>query len=111
MTRRDLLALTAMLAITLGVAPFAHPGHDHKVLGTVTMAAADHVMVKDKAGKEVTVYITADTKVVQAKKAMKVEDIKSGMRVVVTAVTVKEKDAEKLVAKTIELGAAAATSK
>lgn len=111
MNRRDLFALTVLLAIMLGVAPFAHPGHDHKVMGTVTMAAADHVMVKDKAGKEVTVHINAETKVVQAKKAMKVEDIKAGMRVVVTAVTVKEKDAEKLVAKTIELGTAATTSK
>lgn len=111
MNRRDLLALTVLMAITLGVAPFAHPGHDHKVLGTVTMAAADHVMVKDKAGKDVTVHINAETKVIQSKKAMKVEDVKAGMRVVITAITVKEKDAEKLVAKTIELGAAAATSK
>ena len=45
MNRRDLLALTVLMAITLGVAPFAHPGHDHKVLGTVTMAAADHVII------------------------------------------------------------------
>jgi hypothetical protein len=29
----------------------AHEGHDHKVLGTVTMAAADHVMLKDKDSK------------------------------------------------------------
>jgi hypothetical protein len=68
------------------------------------MAAADHVMLKDKDGKDVTVHINADTKVLQAKKAMKVEDIKSGMRIVVTAVTVKDKDAETLVAKVIELG-------
>jgi hypothetical protein len=39
-----------------------------------------------------------------AKKPMKVDDVKAGMRVVITAVTVKENDAEKLVATTIELG-------
>jgi len=29
-----------------------------KVLGTVTMAAADHVMRKDRDGKDVTVKVT-----------------------------------------------------
>ena len=106
MTRRFALISIVAFAIALGGASLAlaHPGHDHKVLGTVTMAAADHVMLKDKDGKDVTVHINADTKVLQAKKAMKVEDIKAGMRIVVTAVTVKEKDAEKMVAKVIELG-------
>ena len=106
MTRRTALTLAIAFTAAIGTAPaaLAHPGHDHKVLGTVTMAAADHVMVKDKAGKDVTVHINAETKVVQAKKPLKVEDIKAGMRVVITAVTVKDQDVEKLVAKTIELG-------
>jgi hypothetical protein len=103
--------MALLLALASASAVFAHPGHDHKVLGTVTMAAADHVMVKDKAGKDVTVYINADTKVVMSKKPAKVDDIKAGMRVVVTAVTVKEKDVEKLVAKSIELGPPPSTSK
>jgi len=111
MTLRTALSLATAVALTIATdaVAIAHPGHDHKVLGTVTMAAADHVMVKDKAGTDVTVHITAETKVVQAKKAMTVNDIKPGMRVVITAVTVKEKDVEKLVAKTIELGTAPAT--
>ena len=49
MTRRVILALFAACALST-VPALAHPGHDHKILGTVTMAAADHVMVKDKAG-------------------------------------------------------------
>jgi hypothetical protein len=113
MTRRLALSLTVAALVGFGAsrAALAHPGHDHKVLGTVTMAAADHVMVKDKAGKDVTVYINADTKVVMSKKPAKVDDIKAGMRIVVTAVTVKEKDVEKLVAKNIELGPPPTTSK
>lgn len=105
MTRRSALILTLGLALSVASARLAvaHPGHDHKILGTVTMAADDHVMVKDRDGKDVTVHLNADTKVLQAKKAMKVQDIKSGMRIVITAVTVKENEAEKLVAKTIEL--------
>jgi hypothetical protein len=57
-------------------------------------------MLKDKDGKDVTVFITADTKVLKDKEPMKVEDIETGMRVVVTAVT----DNDKMMAKTIELG-------
>ncbi|MEO7789447.1 MAG: hypothetical protein ABIX28_07705 [Vicinamibacterales bacterium] len=63
----------------------AHAGHEHKVMGTVTMAAADHVILKDKDGKEVMVEVTKGTKV-KAKPAIKVEEIKVGTRVVITAV-------------------------
>ena len=78
----------------------AHAGHEHKVMGTVTMAMADHVILKDKNGKEVTVKVTKDTKV-KAKPAAKVEEIKVGTRVVVSAVEEKDKT---LTAKSIEIG-------
>ena len=86
---------------------FAHEGHEHKVMGTVTMAAADHVMLKDKDGKDVTIKVTKDTKV-KAKPMIKVEEIKAGTRVVITAVEQKDKS---MTAKTIEVGAAAAATK
>ena len=59
-------------------------------MGTVTMAAVDHVMLKDKDGKDVIVKVTKDTKV-KATPAIKVEEIKVGTRVVVTAVEDKDK--------------------
>ena len=107
MTRRFGIVILALFVLTVGswTATFAHEGHKHKVLGTVTMAASDHVMIKDKDGKDVTVHITKDTKVLKDKKAMTVDDIKTGMRVVIAAVTEKEK----MVATTIELGAVPAT--
>ena len=80
----------------------AHEGHTHKVMGTITMAMADHVMLKDKADKEVTIKVTKATKV-KAKPAIKVEEIKPGTRVVVTAVEQKDKS---LTATLIEVGAA-----
>lgn len=109
MTRLALSVLTTM-ALVLATASIAvaHTGHDHKILGTVTMAATDHVMVKDKDAKNATVYLDRDTKVVREKKAASVSDIKTGMRVAITAVTVTEKGAEKMIAKTIELGSAPA---
>lgn len=85
----------------------AHPGHEHKIMGTVTMAAADHVMLKDKDGKDATVVIDKNTKFVRSKKAMKAADMRVGMRVVITAVT--DEDDDKSIAKVIELGPAPAT--
>jgi hypothetical protein len=104
---KRLLATTLVLTVfALGSkAPlFAHPGHEHKVMGTVTMAAADHVMLKDKEGKELTIRVTKDTKV-KAKPAIKVEEIKAGTRVVVTVV---EQEDKTMLAKAIEVGAAPA---
>ena len=95
----------AVLALGSGARLLAHDGHEHKVMGTVTMAAADHVMLKDKDGKDVMVKVTKDTKV-KAKPAVKVEDIKVGSRIVITAVEEKDKS---LTAKSIEVGVVPAT--
>jgi len=97
----------AVLAIGSGARLLAHGGHEHKVMGTVTMAAADRVMLKDRDGKDVMVKVTKDTKV-KAKPAVTVEEIKVGSRVVITGVEEKDKS---MTAKTIEVGAAPAATK
>ena len=109
MTKRFTAILLALTALSLGAGTqlFAHEGHDHKVMGTVTMAAADHVMLTDKEGNDVTIKVTKDTKV-KAKPMIKVEEITPGTRVVITAVEQKDKS---MTAKTIEVGVAAAATK
>jgi hypothetical protein len=108
MTRLSATLLAfAILAPGSGVRLLAHEGHEHKVMGTITMAAADHVMLKDKDGKDVMVTVTKDTKI-RAKPAVKVEEIKAGTRVVITAVEQKDKS---MTATNIEVGAAPATTK
>jgi hypothetical protein len=94
----------AVLTGGLGVQLVAHKGHTHKIMGTVTMAMADHVMLKDKDDKEVTIKVTRATKI-KAKPAIKVGAIKAGTRVVVTAVEQKDKS---LTATQIEVGTASA---
>ena len=96
------LTLVALFILTFVSSPAvrAHEGHDHKILGTVTMAAADHLMLKDRDGKEITVQVGKETKV-RSDPAMKVEDIKPGTRVVVTATMEKDKT---LKARTIQVG-------
>ena len=108
MTRRLMLTVLATVALP-PLQVLGHEGHDHKVLGTVTMAAADHVMVKDRDNKDVTVHLTPETKILRDKKLAKVEDIRPGLRVVITATTVKESNVEKMMAKQIELSAAQPT--
>ncbi len=109
MTRRFALYLVASVALVIGFASLleAHPGHEQKVMGTVTMTAADHIMLKTPEGKDTTVQINADTKYTRAKKAMKAADVKVGMRIVISADT--DEDDDKLIAKVIELGPAPAT--
>ena len=108
MTRRFLIATFAtMMLMAWSAAPEAHPGHEQKVLGTVTMVAADHVMVKTPDGKNATVQINKDTKFLRSKKTMKASDLKVGMRIVIAAET--DEDDDKLIAKSIELGRAPAT--
>jgi hypothetical protein len=71
------------------------------------MAAADHVMLKDKDGKDVTVKVTKDTKV-KSTPELKVEEIKTGTRIVITATQAKDKS---FTAKAIEVGVATAATK
>lgn len=92
------LALGLAIVVMSGAA-LAHP--NHKVLGTVTHIAADHVMVKDRQGRIHTIRLAKTTKVTKEKQAMKAADIAVGARVVVTAVS-----DEDMTAKTIEVGIA-----
>jgi len=103
MTKTRMRFMGAVLAglLLTGGAAFAHP--DHKIMGTVTMAAADHLMVKDRDGKEHTIKLVKTTKVTRNKKPMKAADIAKGTRVVVTAVSDTD-----LTAKAIEVGNAPA---
>ena len=93
--------LVLALALLVGGSVLAHP--NHKIMGTVTMIAADHVMLKDRAGKEFTIKLVKTTKVTKNKKTVKASDITNGTRVVITVVS-----DEDLTAKLIEVGAAPA---
>lgn len=107
MTRRLAVALLVLLGLVVlpSASLLAHEGHPHKMMGTVTMAAPDHLMMKTTDGKDATVQINGETKITKAKKPMKVEDLTPGLRVVVTAVTLKAVTT----AKAIEIGSASTT--
>lgn len=100
MTRRVMLFmwLSAIVGLSLSAVPAtAHPGHDHKVLGTVVSVTADRLVVKDRQNKDVTITLNAATKVIRDKKPVRIDEVKVGSRVVVTAATEKDITIGKLI--------------
>ena len=77
-----LFLVALVVALALPTAALAHEGH--KMMGTVTMVAADHVMMKTKDGKEITISLNAKTKILRGKTPVKISDVKEGMRIVAT---------------------------
>src|ERR1022692_3365419 len=100
-----LVALLAILSLALlPTIATAHGGEEH-VTGTVTKISDTSVTVKTTDGKTVEVGFDAKmTTYERAKKPIQKTDIKVGDRVVIHAMEVNEK----LVAHSVELGAAKA---
>ena len=70
----------ALLAPAVSV---AHPGHDHKLMGTITSIEKTKVVVKTTEGKDMTFEITPLTTFKRGKDKGAAADLKAGMRVVV----------------------------
>ena len=111
MTRRTLLAL----ALVIAAAPlaFAHEGHDHKLMGVVSMVHDYQLEVKDAKGKASAFTLDAKTRVRRGKEILKAADIKTGDRVVVLSREVKDKATGKSTVTVLEVqvGAAATATK
>jgi hypothetical protein len=97
-------SITALVFLIAAGTAFAH---EHKVLGTVTMRGPDHVMMKTTDGHDVTVKITAATKITRGKEAVKADAIKGGTRIVVLTAS----DVAPYTAMAIEVGATVKPSK
>lgn len=79
-----LLRVVLMLCAALVAAPaFAHPGHDHKVMGVVTAIHGDHVTVKTAGGQERTFKITETTKILRGKGVGSRDQVVVGLRLVI----------------------------
>ena len=96
------------LLFTIVVAPLglAHEGHDHKIMGTVSMIQDNRLEVKAADGTTSSVTLNDKTKIFRGKTVLKLTDIKAGDRVVVTAGS-GEKGA--LSAKEVRLGTVTST--
>lgn len=111
MTRRFILGVALVTALAISRYVLAHEGHVHKVLGTVTTLHESHLEVKATNGKTSIITLNEKTKILRGKAKAKIEELKTGERVAVTATETKGKDGKAiLVATEIRLGSAAATA-
>ncbi len=98
--RRRLIPIVVTILVVGAGSLLAHPGHTHKILGTVTTVTATSVEVLDRGNEKTTFAITKDTKIRVGKEAGTVKDVRSGLRIVVEA---EEEEGETFVALTIQL--------
>ena len=77
------LFLVLAAALLAPAVPLAHPGHDHKLMGTITSIDKTTVVVKTTEGKEMTFEITPLTTFKRGKQKGTASDLKAGLRVVV----------------------------
>ena len=104
---KNFILAALVLAVLAPVASFAHPGHEHKIMGTITAIDGNKVSMKTTEGKEVVVSVTPTTSFKRGKAKGAQSDLKVGLRVVVNA----GDGAEPMKAKEIQYTAPATTAK
>jgi len=99
----------AVLALSLLVpgVSMAHPGHDHKLMGTISSIDKNKVVMKTTEGKDMTFEITPTTTMKRGTQKGAQADLKAGMRVVVNV----GDGVEPLKAKEVQYSAPATTAK
>jgi len=113
MLRRAARVPAALLALwVLPVSPLlAHGGHEHKVMGTVSIIRDIRLEVKETDGKTSTFTLNEKTRILRGSTVVAPSDIKSGDRVVVTTEETKDKSGKAAVmVKEVRLGTAADAS-
>jgi hypothetical protein len=80
---KKLLFLVLAAALVAPAVPLAHPGHDHKLMGTISSIDKNTVVVKTTEGKDMTFEVTPLTMFKRGKQKGAQSDLKAGMRVVV----------------------------
>ena len=104
--RRTVITMLLALVVVVSCARWAaaHPGHSHKIMGTITMAREAQVEVLDSNHEKTTFAITKTTTILVGKAAGTVKDLKIGSRIVVEA---EEEEGEHFIAVKIQLPTAA----
>jgi hypothetical protein len=105
--KQFLMIVAALFVLALPVRSFAHEGHVHKLLGTVTKIDGAHVTLKTTAGKSETVMLDAKTTVTRGTQKVDASAIKVGQRISVDAMEEKAM----LMAQAVKLSAEPAAKK
>jgi hypothetical protein len=104
---KQLLFAVLALGFLIPAVPMAHPGHDHKLMGTISSIDKTKVVMKTTEGKDMTFEIIPTTNFKQGTKRGMQTDLKAGMRVVVNV----GDGVEPLKAKEVQYSATTTTAK
>ena len=104
---KQFIFMVLALSMLVPVVPMAHPGHDHKLMGTVSSIDKNKIVMKTTEGKDMTFEIVPTTTFKQGTKRGMQTDLKAGMRVVVNV----GDGVEPLKAKEVQYSAATTTAK
>jgi len=81
MKMKTLLVVAVLLLCAEGA--FAHDGHIHMIMGTVTARDAKHIEVKTPSGENLSIAITPKTTATRDKRKVPLSEVQVGRRVVV----------------------------
>jgi len=82
MNRIWIAAVALLVTCAVPAVSFAHGGHAHKVMGTVSSIDGQNVTVETTDGKSVTVVMDAKTKITRGKIKVDATSVKVGERIV-----------------------------
>jgi hypothetical protein len=82
---KNLILAIFVLALAAPAATFAHPGHEHKLMGTITAVDGNRVSMKTTEGKDAVFTVTPLTTFKRGKDKGALADMKVGLRIVVNA--------------------------
>ena len=80
---KQLLFAVLALSFLIPAVPMAHPGHDHKLMGTISSIDKNKIVMKTTEGKDMTFEVVPTTTFKVGAKKGSQADLKAGMRVVV----------------------------
>lgn len=106
MTKRLVLAAAVALVLAAPVV-WAHEGHVHTIMGTVTALDAKVIKVKTPSGEVLSIALTGKTSVLRAKRKVPMTEVEVGRRVVVDI----GNGEDPLMARAIQVGVAAPAAK
>jgi hypothetical protein len=109
MNRTWIAVIVLVVAVALPSGMFAHAGHPHRFMGTVSAADAEQIEVETKDGTVLTFVLDEKTIYRQGKTKVVGKLPKVGERVVVSAMEVEE--GQTMTAETVQLPVPATASR
>jgi hypothetical protein len=106
MGKKWLVGIGLIALLVLPSSGWAHEGHTHKILGTVSSVQGNHVEVKTTDGKTVMVMLDDKTTITRGKAKVDATALKAGERVSIEA----NQEKNMMMAESIKLGTAASTT-